>query len=57
MLENPELAWDINITSLAYTINSLADKFSCFYYSSTDTVYGKGGLDILLKEEDKTNPL
>ena len=47
--ENPHLAWDINITSLSYVINSL-DKAGCFYYSSTDTVYGEGGLDILFKD-------
>ena len=54
--ENPRLAWDINITSLAYVVNALT-KAACFYYSSTDTVYGEGGLDILFKENDKTNPV
>ena len=54
--ENPKLAWDINITSLAYLINKL-ENISCFYYSSTDTVYGEGGLDVLFKETDKTNPV
>ena len=53
---NPHLAWDINITSLSYVINAL-DKAGCFYYSSTDTVYGEGGLDILFKETDKPNPV
>lgn len=54
--ENPELAWDINITSLAYAVNALTNA-GCFYYSSTDTVYGEGGLNTLFKECDKTNPV
>ncbi len=54
--ENQEIAWDINITSLSFIVNALT-KAKCFYYSSTDTVYGEGGLDILFKETDKTNPV
>ena len=54
--EMPELAWNINIVALANAIN-LFRKAKCFYYSSTDTVYGEGGLDILFKEDDKTNPV
>lgn len=54
--ENPQLAWNINITSLAYAVNAFT-KAGCFYYSSTDTVYGEGGLDILFKEDDKPNPV
>lgn len=54
--EMPELAWNINIVALANAIN-LFRKAKCFYYSSTDTVYGEGGLDILFKEDDKTDPV
>lgn len=54
--ENPELAWNINITSLAYAINKFR-KAKCFYYSSTDTVYGAGSVNYKFKEIDKTNPV
>jgi len=54
--EMPELAWNINIVALANAVN-LFRKAKCFYYSSTDTVYGEGGLDILFKESDKTDPV
>lgn len=54
--ENPELAWDINITALAYAINKFK-KAKCFYYTSTDVVYGEGTIDFKFKENDKTNPV
>lgn len=54
--ENPELAWDINVTSLAYFINKIPNP-KCFYYSSTDTVYGEGALNIKFTEEQPTNPV
>ncbi len=37
----PRMAWNTNITSLAYFINALPDGTN-FYYPSTDTVYGEG---------------
>lgn len=54
--ENPALAWDINITSLAYVVNALTNA-RCFYYSSTDTVYGEGSIDISFTEDYPTNPV
>lgn len=53
---NPGLAWDINITSLAFAINKLS-KAGCFYYSSTDSVYGESGQNTIFKENDKTKPV
>ena len=54
--ENPELAWNINIVALANAINIL-DKASCFYYSSTDTVYGEGDKSFSFKEDATLNPV
>ena len=54
--ENPELAWDINITSLSYFINKFSNA-KCFYYSSTDSVYGEGSKDKFFNEDDRTNPV
>lgn len=54
--ENPALAWNINIVALANAINIL-DKASCFYYSSTDTVYGEGSKDFAFDEQSPLNPV
>lgn len=54
--ENPQLAWNINIVALANAINIL-DKASCFYYSSTDTVYGEGDKSFAFKEDVPLNPV
>ena len=54
--ENPELAWNINIVALANAIDIL-DKASCFYYSSTDTVYGEGDKSFSFKEDATLNPV
>lgn len=54
--KNPRVAWNINIVSLAFLLNEL-DYVDCFYYPSTDTVYGEGGTERLFKEQDKLNPV
>lgn len=54
--ENPKLAWNINIVALANAINIL-DKASCFYYSSTDTVYGEGSKNFAFNEQSPLNPV
>ena len=54
--ENPNIAWNINITSLANVVNVLT-KASCFFYVSTDSVYGEGTLDYAFKENDLLNPV
>ena len=38
--QNPQLAWNINVTSLSYFINR-ADFAKEIYYPSTDSVYGE----------------
>ena len=54
--ENPSLAWNINIVALANAVNIL-NKASCFYYSSTDTVYGEGSKDFAFDEQSPLNPV
>lgn len=54
--EFPELAWQINIIALANAIN-LFGKAKCFYYSSTDTVYGEGSKDKKFIETDAYAPV
>lgn len=54
--ENQKLAWNINIVALTNAINIL-DKVSCFYYSSTDTVYGEGSKDFAFDEQSPLNPV
>ena len=54
--ENPVLAWDINITALSYAVNHLQD-ISCFYYASTDTVYGEGSKDKPFTEDSPLLPV
>ena len=54
--ENPSLAWNINIVALANAVNIL-DKASCFYYSSTDTVYGERSKDFAFDEQSPLNPV
>ena len=53
---NPELAWDINVTTLSKCINKLrsVDKF---YYASTDSVYGNSEEGYHFKEKDNLNPV
>ena len=54
--EFPELAWNINIVALANAVN-LFHKAKCFYYSSTDTVYGEGSKNRKFVEKDALNPV
>ena len=54
--ENPLLAWDSNIVALANFIN-IFDDAQCFYYSSTDTVYGEGSTATRFLELDSLKPV
>lgn len=54
--EFPELAWNINIVALANAVN-LFHEAKCFYYSSTDTVYGEGSKNRKFVENDALNPV
>ncbi len=53
--ENPEIAWDINITALSYFLNTIG-RVKAFFYPSTDSVYGEGGLGCRLTEGAPLNP-
>ncbi|WP_167958642.1 sugar nucleotide-binding protein [Anaerosporobacter faecicola] len=54
--KNPKIAWDVNITALARFLNCMEDV-RCFFYSSTDTVYGNGSTDVHFKETDVVDPV
>lgn len=54
--KNIQTAWDINITSLSYFINKLKNV-KCFFYPSTDSVYGNSINGYHFKETDKLCPV
>ena len=54
--KNQELAWSINVTSLSYFINRLG-KVKCFFYPSSDSVYGASIDGYHFKEGDSLNPV
>ena len=54
--QNPQLAWNINVTSLSYFINK-ADFAKEIYYPSTDSVYGESVDFYHFKENDPLNPV
>ena len=54
--QNPKTSWNINITALASFLNTV-DNLSCFFFSSTDCVYGEGSPDYRFRESDALNPI
>lgn len=54
--KNPELAYKINIIALSKVLEQFY-KAKCFYYSSTDSVYGEGNLNYKFKELDELHPV
>ena len=54
--KNPELAWDINVTTLSKCINKLRFT-SRLFYASTDSVYGNSIDQYHFKETDCLNPV
>ncbi len=54
--ENPQFAWNINVTTLSKCINKLffVDKL---FYASTDSVYGNSINNHHFKEDDVLNPV
>lgn len=54
--ENPQVAWDINVTTLSKCVNKLhfVDKL---FYASTDSVYGNSVDEYHFIETDLTNPV
>lgn len=54
--KHPQLAWDINITSLSRFINSV-DHFDKFFYPSSDSVYGESKNGYRFRETDPLDPI
>jgi dTDP-4-dehydrorhamnose reductase len=54
--KNPRLAWNINITSLSRFLNTI-ENVRCFFYSSTEMVYGAGTIESYFTEEAKLSPV
>ncbi len=54
--ENPQYAWNINVTTLSSCVNQLyfVDRF---FYASTDSVYGNSIDGYRFKEKDALNPV
>lgn len=53
--KNPRMAWNINITALSNVINNI-NHVKCFYYASTDSVYGNSIDGYHFKESDPLKP-
>ena len=53
--KNPKVAWNINITALSNMINAIR-HVKCFYYASTDSVYGNSVNGYHFKEKDILKP-
>ena len=54
--KDPQLAWDINVTSLSYFLNK-TDFAKEICYASTDSVYGESKDFYHFKESDPLNPV
>ena len=53
---NPRIAWDTNVTSLSRFLN-IIENVSCFYYPSSDSVYGESENSYRFKEGDALCPV
>lgn len=54
--QNPRLAWDTNVTALSRFLNTVKNV-KCFYYPSSDSVYGESYKDHHFKETDPLTPV
>lgn len=54
--KNPRVAWEINVTALARFLN-VTENVKCFYYSSSDSVYGESVDKYRFRESDAPNPI
>lgn len=54
--QHPQTAWHTNIVSLAYFLNAV-ENVRCFFYPSTDSVYGNGDAGYHFKETDPLHPV
>lgn len=55
VLQNPKIAWNINITALSEFLNTM-DNIKVLYYPSTEVVYGQGIDGYSFKESDPLHP-
>lgn len=55
VLQNPRLAWNINITALSEFLNTI-ENIETLYYPSTEVVYGQGVEGHKFTENDPLNP-
>lgn len=55
VLQNPRIAWNINITALSEFLNTM-ENIKILYYPSTEVVYGQGIDGCRFKEDDKLHP-
>ncbi len=53
---NPRIAWNVNITALAYCLNAWP-RFNSLIYVSTEMVYGACDINYRFKEDDKVGPV
>lgn len=54
--KNPRLAWDVNVTALSRFLNTV-DNVGCFYYPSSDSVYGESYDSHHFIETDPLGPV
>lgn len=54
--KNPRIAWDTNVTALARFLNTV-ENVHCFYYPSSDSVYGESHAEYAFKETDILSPV
>ena len=55
VLQNPRIAWNINITALSEFLNTM-ENIKVLYYPSTEVVYGQGRDGYRFKESDELHP-
>lgn len=55
VLQNPRIAWNINITALSEFLNTM-ENIKVLYYPSTEVVYGQGKDGYRFKESDELHP-
>ena len=55
VLQNPKIAWNINITALSEFLNTI-DNIKVLYYPSTEVVYGQGIDGHRFREDDALHP-
>ena len=56
LAQNENEAWQTNITALSYLLNSIED-FECFFFASTDCVYGEGDEGRAFREDSPLKPI